>query len=179
MTAPIRVPNPRGEMIEPPEVSASDAKNGFGRILERVAREGGVTITRRHEPVAVVIPIETYRRLAAAEAGSLETLSGEFDALLARMQAPGAGEAMQRAFEMMPEELGRAAVDAATVADGCKGSSLDMQHFGSAAGGRLRRHSHACALARMATARGTKRIVRAPTWRHPDTPLSASVLIPT
>ena len=94
MPTPIRVPNPRGEMVEPPEVSASDAKNGFGRILERVAREGGVTITRRHEPVAVVIPVETYRRLAAAEAGSLETLSAEFDALLARMQAPGVGAAM-------------------------------------------------------------------------------------
>ncbi len=117
MPTPIRVPNPRGEMVEPPEVSASDAKNGFGRILERVAREGGVTITRRHEPVAVVIPVETYRRLAAAEAGSLETLSAEFDALLARMQAPGVGEAMERAFEMLPEELGRAAVDAAVTAD--------------------------------------------------------------
>ena len=64
MPTPLRVRNPRGEMIEPPEVSASDAKNGFGRILERVAREGGVTITRRHEPIAVVIPVETYRRLA-------------------------------------------------------------------------------------------------------------------
>ncbi len=116
MSNPIRVPNPRGEMIEPLEVSASDAKNGFGRILERVAREGGVTITRRHEPVAVVIPIETYRRLAAAEAGSLETLTAEFDALLARMQAPGVGEAMQRAFEMTPEALGGAALAAVDAA---------------------------------------------------------------
>ena len=77
MNNPIRVPNPRGEMIEPLQVSASDAKNGFGRILERVAREGGVTITRRHEPVAVVIPIETYRRLAGAETGLLDTLSAD------------------------------------------------------------------------------------------------------
>ena len=112
MNNPIRVPNPRGELVEPGAVSASDAKNGFGRILERVAREGGVTITRRHEPVAVVIPIETYRRLAAAEAGSLETLSAEFDALLARMKAPGMAEAMQRAFEMTPEALGDAALAA-------------------------------------------------------------------
>ncbi len=59
MPPPIRVTSPRGETIEPAEVSASDAKSGLGRILERVAREGGVTITRRHEPVAVVIPIET------------------------------------------------------------------------------------------------------------------------
>lgn len=103
-------------MVEPADVSASDAKNGFGRILERVAREGGVTITWRHEPVTLVIPIETYRRLAAAEPGSLETLSAEFYALLERMQAPGVGNAMQRAFEMAPQELGAAAVGAATAA---------------------------------------------------------------
>ena len=113
MSIPLRVRNARGEMIVPAEVSASDAKNGFGRILERVAREGGVTITRRHEPVAIVIPIETYTRLAGTEAAALDTLSAEFDELLTRMQAPGMGEAMQRAFDMAPEDLGRAAVQAA------------------------------------------------------------------
>ena len=122
MNNPIRVPNPRGEMIEPPSVSASDAKNGFGRILERVAREGGVTITRRHEPVAVVIPIETYRRLAGADAGLLDSLSAEFDAVLSRMQAPGAAEAMQSAFEMAAEELGAAAVAAAA---GCAPAAVE------------------------------------------------------
>jgi prevent-host-death family protein len=101
-------------MVEAAEVSASDAKNSFGRILERVARDGGVTITRRHEPFAVVIPIETYARLAGAEARVLDTLSAEFDALLERMQAPGAAAAMQSAFEMSPEDLGRNAVRAAS-----------------------------------------------------------------
>jgi prevent-host-death family protein len=97
-------------MIEPLEVSASDAKNGFGRVLEYVARDGGVTITRRRTPVAVVIPVETYARLAAAEANSLDTLTAEFDALLGRLQAPGAAAAMQRAFELAPGDLGEAAV---------------------------------------------------------------------
>jgi antitoxin Phd len=106
----IRIRNARGELIEATEVSASDAKNGFGRILERVTKDGGVTITRRREPLAVVIPIDTYVRLATAEARILDTLSGEFDALLARMQTPGAAKAMQRAFAMAPAELGRAAV---------------------------------------------------------------------
>ena len=106
----IRIRNARGELIEATEVSASDAKNSFGRILERVAKDGGVTITRRHEPLAVVIPIETYTRLANAEARLLDTLSDEFDALLARMQVPGAAEAMQTAFAMAPAEMGRAAV---------------------------------------------------------------------
>ena len=109
----IRIRNPRGELIEAAEVSASDAKNSFGRILEQVAKDGGVTITRRREPIAVMIPIDAYVRLAAGEAGVLDTLSAEFDALLARMQAPGMAKAMQRAFDMTPDSLGRAAVQAA------------------------------------------------------------------
>jgi antitoxin Phd len=113
MPSPIRVRNARGELIDAAEVSASDAKNGFGRILDQVAKDGGVTITRRRQPFAVVIPIETYARLAGAEAGVLNTLSAEFDALLARMQAPGMAKAMQRAFDMPPEALGHAAVRAA------------------------------------------------------------------
>jgi prevent-host-death family protein len=109
MGHPIRVRNVRGELVEAPEVSASDAKN-VGRILDLVATSGGVTITRRHAPLAVVIPVETYTRLLAAEENVLDTLTSEFDALLERMQQPGMAEAMARAFEMSPAQLGAAAV---------------------------------------------------------------------
>jgi prevent-host-death family protein len=104
----VRVRNLRGELVESPEVSASDAKN-VGRILDYVATAGGVTITRRRTPLAVVIPIETYTRLLAAEENALGTLTSEFDALLARMQQPGMSEAMERAFAMSPAQLGAAA----------------------------------------------------------------------
>jgi prevent-host-death family protein len=110
---PIRVRNARGELVEAKSVSASDAKS-IGRILDYVAGDGGVTITRRNEPFAVVIPVETYARLVTSEQASLDTLTGEFDALLARMQQPGMARAMQRAFRMNPEELGRHAVQQAT-----------------------------------------------------------------
>jgi prevent-host-death family protein len=105
----IRVRNLRGELVESPEVSATDAKN-VGRILDYVAQAGGVTITRRHTPLAVVIPVETYTRLLAAEENTLDTLTSEFDALLERMQQPGMAEAMERAFRMAPAQLGAAAV---------------------------------------------------------------------
>lgn len=105
----IRVRNPRGELVESPQVSASDAKN-VGRVLDYVATTGGVTITRRRTPLAVVIPVETYARLLAAEEHTLDTLTSEFDALLERMQQPGMAAAMERAFRMPPEELGAAAV---------------------------------------------------------------------
>ena len=112
MTQSIRVRNSRGEFVEAKAVSASDAKN-VGRILEYVSKDGGVTITRRNQPLAVVISVETYARLAAIEQPSLDTLTDEFDALLNRMHQPGMADAMQRAFQMSAEELGRAAVQQA------------------------------------------------------------------
>lgn len=57
---------------------------------------------------AFVLAIRSQR-----EAGMLDTLSSEFDALLARMQVPGAAEAMHTAFAMAPAEMGRAAVQMA------------------------------------------------------------------
>jgi prevent-host-death family protein len=91
-------------------VSASDAKNGFGRLLDRVAKEGRLAITKHDEPCAMLISIAEYRVLAAAHEATLETLAGEFDALFERMQTPAAAAAMQKAFAMTPAELGRAAV---------------------------------------------------------------------
>lgn len=105
----IRIRNARGELVEPARVSSSEAKNRFGRILERVTKEGGVAITLRNEPRFVVISVETYQRMARADSRSLDTLTDEFDALLDRMQAPGGRAAMERAFSMTPEELGHAA----------------------------------------------------------------------
>ena len=109
-STPIRIRNRRGELVDAVQISASDAKNGFGRVLERVAREGGVAITRHDEPCAVLVSIDTFRALAGADAPPLDTLSAEFDALLQRMQAPGAAAAMQNAFDRTPAQLGRGAV---------------------------------------------------------------------
>lgn len=93
-------------------VSASDAKNGFGRILDRVAREGHVEITKHDEPCAVLISIDEYRLLVDAQKSVLDSLESEFDALFMRMQGQDAASAMQKAFAATPSELGRAAVKA-------------------------------------------------------------------
>ena len=114
MPAGIRRIRPRRDKLaDAPQVSASVAKNSFGRILDRVAREGRLAITKHDEPCAVLISIEEYRALVGAEEVTLNTLSDEFDALFERMQAPGAAAAMQRAFALTPAQLGRAAVKAA------------------------------------------------------------------
>ena len=114
-----RIRSSRPQIAGAPQISASAAKNSFGRILDRVAREGRLAITKHDEPCAVLISIDEYRALVGAQAVTLNTLSDEFDALFERMQKPGTAAAMQKAFALTPAQLGRAAVkDAALTAAG-------------------------------------------------------------
>ena len=94
-------------------ISATEAKNEFGRILERVIQGGRVVITKHHEPKAVLMSINDFNELSRANRVKLDTLSAEFDALLARMQTPGARAGMKSAFHASPKQLGKAAVEAA------------------------------------------------------------------
>ncbi len=110
MTAFMRFRNHRGELVEPPAFSASDAKNAFGRVLDAAVRTGIVTITRHDQPRAVLLSLEEYRALAGTRDSALDALAGEFDAMLARMQAPGARAAMQSGFATPASKLGRIAV---------------------------------------------------------------------
>lgn len=92
--------------------TATEAKNEFGRLLEKAILGDVVVITRRDTPKAVLISIEEFNALSTAPEARINALSGEFDALLARMQQPTSRHAMQAAFRASPEQLGRAAVEA-------------------------------------------------------------------
>jgi len=94
-------------------ISATEAKNEFGRILETVIQGGKVVITRHDSPKAVLISMDEFNALSNAHKAELETLGEEFDGLLAKMQTPAARAGMSAAFHATPKELGRAAVAAA------------------------------------------------------------------
>jgi antitoxin Phd len=94
---------------KPVTMTATEAQNSFGRVLDEVARNGTVLITKHNVTRAVVISADRYEALTQNEAPSLDLLTAEFDDMLARMQAPGAREGMQAAFDASPDELGRAA----------------------------------------------------------------------
>jgi antitoxin Phd len=109
--APFR--NRRGERVDASSFTATDAKKEFGRLLEMVIRGGVVVITRHEAPKAVLLSVDEFNALAHATEGKLDTLSGEFDALLSRMQTPKARAGMKAAFGASPKQLGKAAVAAA------------------------------------------------------------------
>jgi prevent-host-death family protein len=89
---------------------ASEAKNRFAMVLDKVSKGQEVFITKHNAPKAVVISVEKFRELSAATTSVLDRLTAEFDARLARMQTSEAQSAMERAFNASSIDLGRAAL---------------------------------------------------------------------
>jgi prevent-host-death family protein len=104
--------NSRGETLKPSSVSASEAKSEFGRVLEMAIQGGAVVITKHDSPKAVLISVENFNALSGAAETKLDTLSQEFDALLARMQTSKARRGMKAAFAASGKRVGKAAVAA-------------------------------------------------------------------
>jgi len=103
-----------GHRSDPPvpvTMKATKAKNQMGQMLETVLQGGVVFITKHGTPKAAVISIEEYERLSRAGEAKLDALSGEFDALLDRMQTPELRAGMQSAFDASPEQLAQAALE--------------------------------------------------------------------
>lgn len=91
-------------------VSATEAKNNFGSVLDRVIARGRLAITKHDEVRAVVLSLPEYQALLAKQREPLAALTAEFEGLLERMQTPGAQGAGRALFEASPAQLGRAAV---------------------------------------------------------------------
>jgi len=104
--------NRRGQDFRMPSFKATDAKNAFGRMLETALREGAIVITKHDDPKAVLLSWDEFEALASARSEQLQALTGEFDALLARMQTARAQKGMQAAFDATPAQLGKAAAAA-------------------------------------------------------------------
>lgn len=94
-------------------VTSTQAQNGFGELLDKVIEGQHFVITKYQTPKAVVLPYAQYKELTERGARQLDTLSAEFDALLASMQTREAKAGLRAAFSASPEELGKAAVAAA------------------------------------------------------------------
>ena len=101
--------NSRGGRLQVEEVTATQAKNEFGSVLERVIQGQTVVITRHDTPKAVLISVDEYNALSHASNVQLDVLSGQFDAILGRMQTSKARAGMKAAFASTPVQLGRAA----------------------------------------------------------------------
>lgn len=94
-------------------MTATEAKNGFGRALERALRGEPVVITKQQKPKAVLISFEDYQALSQPSHDILEELRAEYDARFATMQTAAARRSMDKALRATPRQMGEAAVKAA------------------------------------------------------------------
>lgn len=94
-------------------MTSTEAQNGFGRVLDTVARNNTVVITKRNATQAVVMSVDRYEALTRGASPEMDTLTAEFNDLLSRMQTPLAKAGVHDAFWASPDELARAAVSAA------------------------------------------------------------------
>jgi prevent-host-death family protein len=94
-------------------VTATEAKNEFGRLFETAIAGRPVVITKHGTAKAVLMSKADFDALSGSSEPDLDALGDEFDAMLARMQAPGTREKMRRAFGASPDALGKSAVAAA------------------------------------------------------------------
>jgi prevent-host-death family protein len=98
-----------------PELSmtATEAKNQFGRVMEAVER-GPVRITRNHQVKAVVVSAARYEELLRHEtstsAPALTLLGGELETVYERMQGAKAKAGLDQALASSPEEFGETAL---------------------------------------------------------------------
>jgi antitoxin Phd len=106
--------NRDGKLVDVSMVTASRFKNEFGAVFEQAALNGAVVITKHDTPRAVLVSFAEFEALTASVTPALDDLSDRFDQLLAAMQTPQAKAGVAAAFDATPEELGAAAVKAAS-----------------------------------------------------------------
>ena len=94
-------------------VTASDLKNKFGEVIAQ-AGKGAVAITRHQRAEFVLLSVEEYLELQEARTASLDALTSEFDAMVARMNTPAARRGVDQLFKATPAALGKSAVKAAS-----------------------------------------------------------------
>lgn len=95
-----------------PTVTASDLKNNFGEASLQ-AKKGAVAITRHNRAEFVLLPVEHYAELQQARRAPLEALADQFDAMVAKMNAPASKRGAALLFKASPVALGKTAVKAA------------------------------------------------------------------
>lgn len=93
-------------------MTSTEAQNGFGRMLDTVARDGTVLITKHNVTQAVVMSVDRYEALTRRDEPALDTLTAEFDEMLARMQTPEVRAGIRAGLSASPAELAEAALAA-------------------------------------------------------------------
>ncbi len=93
------------------EVTASVLKNKFSEVA-RLASSGPLAVSRHNRREFVILTAAQYEELQQSRRAPLETLAGEFDQLVAKMNTAKAKRATASLFAASGNALGKASLEA-------------------------------------------------------------------
>ncbi len=93
------------------EVTASVLKNKFSEVA-RLASSGPLAVSRHNRREFVILTAAQYEELQQSRRAPLESLTAEFDQMVARMNTPKAKRATAALFSATSASLGKAALKA-------------------------------------------------------------------
>ncbi|MDB6152239.1 MAG: prevent-host-death family protein [Chthoniobacteraceae bacterium] len=91
------------------EVTASVLKNKFSEVA-RLAANGPLAVSRHRRREFVILTAEQYEELQQSRRAPIESLTAEFDQIVARMNTPEGKRATAALFSATSADLGRTAV---------------------------------------------------------------------
>lgn len=110
-TAPASHPFGFSSVADLSEVTASVLKNKFSEVA-RLAAKGPLAVSRHNRREFVILTAGQYEELQQSRRAPLESLSAEFDQMVAKMNTPKGKRAAAALFSASPKTLGKAAVNA-------------------------------------------------------------------
>lgn len=104
-------PHPFGfaSVTQLPEVTASVLKNKFSEVARLASREP-LAVTRHNRREFVILTAEQYDELQKGRLAPLESLTAEFDRMVAKMNTAKGKRASAALFSATSSKLGKAAM---------------------------------------------------------------------
>ena len=91
------------------EITASVLKNKFSEVA-RLASSGPLAVSRHHRREFVILTAKQYEELQQSRRSPLESLTAEFDQMVAKMNTPAGNKATAALFSATSADLSRAFV---------------------------------------------------------------------
>jgi len=91
------------------EITASVLKNKFSEVA-RLASSGPLAVSRHHRREFVILTAEQYEELQQSRRAPLESLTAEFDQMVAKMNTPAGKQATAALFAATSADMSRAFV---------------------------------------------------------------------
>lgn len=89
-----------------PQIATTELVAKVQEVQDEVRRKGALILTRYNKPAMVLVTLERFAEMEGRNRVDMTGLEAEFEAKFAKMQRPGAAEAMGKALRVGVKRMG-------------------------------------------------------------------------